>query len=103
MDRNSPRAVFFSPSFFNIDSTTSPGVGAPAENVDLIMTSIGSRVISVARTIAVIAPSIDPAALGAGVDAEAVPILRGVTRDAAEAAQRELEEAGATVEIRPAV
>jgi large subunit ribosomal protein L7/L12 len=79
-----------------------PAAEAAAEKTefDVVLTSGGSNKIAAIKAVRTLKPELGLAEAKAFVESAPKVVLEGVKKDAAEAAKKTLEEAGATVELK---
>ena len=84
-------------------AAAAPGAAAPAEEekdeFDVILSAVGDKKIQVIKAVRAIT-SLGLAEAKALVDGAPKPVLEGAKKDDAEKAKAQLEEAGATVELK---
>ena len=83
-----------------------PAAAGPAEPVeektefDVVITEAGANKIAVIKAVREVAPGLGLADAKKLVESAPAKIVEGVAKDAAEAAKKKLEEAGAKVELK---
>jgi large subunit ribosomal protein L7/L12 len=83
-----------------------PAAAGPAEAVEektefnVVITGAGANKIAVIKAVREVAPGLGLADAKKLVESAPANVLEGVAKDAAEAAKKKLEEAGATIELK---
>jgi large subunit ribosomal protein L7/L12 len=83
-----------------------PAVAGPVEAAEeqtefnVVITGAGANKIAVIKAVREVAPGLGLADAKKLVESAPINVLEGVSKDAAEAAKKKLEEAGATIELK---